>query len=77
MGRILLIIAALFVLVWLLRGVLLTRKRDQPRAPEKLPGDLVSCAQCGVHLPRAEARSAGGLHFCSEEHWRLGPRERK
>jgi hypothetical protein len=28
-----------------------------------------------VHLPRSEARSAGGNHFCSEEHWRLGPKK--
>jgi len=75
MGRILLIIVALFVLVWLLRGVLLTRKRDS--APqEKLPGDLVSCAHCGVQFPRGEARTAGGRNYCSEEHGRLGPRER-
>ncbi len=74
MGRILLIILALFALLWLLRGFLLTRKRDSTPA-EKLPGDLVSCAYCGVHLPRADARSAGGQHFCSEEHWRLGPRD--
>jgi uncharacterized protein len=75
MGRILLIVLALFVLVWLLRGVLLTRKRDGSRAQEKLTGELVTCAQCGVHLPRAEARSAGGRSYCSEEHRRLGPRE--
>ena len=75
MGRILLIILALFVLVWLLRGVLLLRKRE-PGPQEKLPADLVSCAHCGVHLPRAEARSAEGRSYCSEEHGRLGPRER-
>jgi hypothetical protein len=27
-----------------------------------------------VHLPRAEARAAGGRDYCSEEHARLGPR---
>jgi uncharacterized protein len=75
-GKLLLIIVAAFVIVWLLRGVLLTRKRD-PAPPEKLPGDLVACAHCGVHLPRGDARSAAGLHYCSEEHWRLGPREHR
>ena len=74
MGRILLIIVALFVLVWLVRGVLLTRKRAS-RPAEKLPAELVTCAHCGVHLPRAEARSANSLDYCSEEHLRLGPRE--
>ena len=33
------------------------------------------CAHCGVHLPRAEARSAGGRHYCSEEHCAAGPRD--
>jgi hypothetical protein len=28
-----------------------------------------------VHLPRAEARVAGGRNYCSEEHGRLGPRQ--
>jgi hypothetical protein len=27
-----------------------------------------------VHLPRAEARAAGGLLYCSDEHARLGKR---
>ena len=76
MGRILLLILALFVLIWLVRGLLITRKRGGPpqaKAPEQ--GELVVCAHCGVHLPRADSRSAGGRNYCSEEHWRLGPRE--
>ena len=76
MGRILLLIVALFVLVWLVRGLLITRKRaEPPQAPGLAAGDLVHCAHCGVLLPRAEARSAGGRDYCSEEHGRLGPRE--
>jgi uncharacterized protein len=46
--------------------------RDKP--VPGAPGELVACAQCGVHLPRAEARSAAGGQYCSEEHARLGPR---
>ena len=45
-------------------------------------GDLVSCAHCGVNLPKGEAYAvrgvppgAGGRHYCSEEHWRAGPRD--
>jgi uncharacterized protein len=75
MGRILLLIVALFILIWLVRGLLLTRKRREPPPPGPAQAELVTCAHCGVHLPRAESRSAGGLHYCSEEHWRLGPRE--
>ena len=76
MGRLLLLIVALFVLVWLVRGLLLTRKRaDPPPAPGRAAGDLVHCAHCCVLLPRAESRNAGGREYCSEEHGRLGPRE--
>jgi uncharacterized protein len=76
MGRILLLIVALFILIWLARGLLITRKRGAPPpASGKPAAELVHCAHCGMLLPRAEARSAGGREFCSEEHVRLGPRE--
>ena len=43
------------------------------RGERAAPGDLVRCAHCGLHLPRAEAQGAGGRLYCSEEHARLGP----
>lgn len=75
MGRILILIVALFVLIWLARGLLTTRKRDESRDTGPPPGDLVHCAHCGVLLPRAESRTNGGRDYCSDEHSRLGPRE--
>ena len=76
MGRILLLIVALFILIWLVRGLLLARKRGEPpQTPGPAQAELVTCAHCGVHLPRAESRNAGGRDYCSEEHGRLGPRE--
>ncbi len=70
MGRLILLALAVLVLVWLVRRALRSRGR---RAPPP-PGELVSCAHCGVLLPRAEARGAHGAQYCSEEHARLGPR---
>ena len=77
MTRLILIAVAVFILIWLLRRAL-----AGPRAAGKPPagageqkGELVTCAHCKVNLPRSEARSAGGRFYCSEEHWRLGPRE--
>lgn len=77
MLRLILIVVAVFVLIWLVRRAL-----AGPRAAGKPPaesgeqkGDLVNCAHCGVNLPQAEARGAGGRFYCSEEHWRLGPRD--
>ena len=73
MGRLILIGIIVVLAIWLLRRAL-----ARASAETKQPGaqdDLVSCAHCGVNLPKAEARSAGGRHYCSEEHWRAGPRE--
>ena len=76
MTKLILIAVAVFVLLWLLRRALAPPKGDvPPPAPGEAKGDLVSCAHCGVNLPKAEARSAGGRHYCSEEHWRAGPRD--
>lgn len=70
MGRLILLALAVLVLVWLVRRAL--RARGGPVPPP--PAELVRCAHCAVLLPRAEARSDGGLVYCSEEHARLGPR---
>jgi uncharacterized protein len=70
MGRLILLALAVLILVWLVRRALRERQGGAPRAT----GELVACAHCGVHLPRAEARSALGGDYCSEEHARLGPR---
>jgi uncharacterized protein len=73
MGRLIVLGLIVVLVVWLLRRALAAPAKPQdPVAPQ---GELVSCAHCGVNLPKAEARSAGGRHYCSEEHWRLGPRD--
>ena len=80
LGRIILIIVAVALVLWLLRRALAAGRPAQkdaqnPPAGDAKKDDLVACAHCGVNLPRSEARSAGGRHYCSEEHWRLGPRD--
>jgi uncharacterized protein len=75
MGRLILIVLVVLLVLWLLRRALAAGKRADPPGDGGRAPELVSCAQCGVNLPRSEARSAGGRHYCSEEHWRLGPRE--
>jgi uncharacterized protein len=76
MGRLIFIVLTVALVVWLLRRASEEPRADGPAAAGgEAKGDLVSCAHCGVNLPITEARSAGGRHYCGEEHWRLGPRD--
>ena len=74
MLRIVLLVAAVLVLVWLLRGIGRGKDEKPPetrsRTNKKLdaPDVMVACAHCGVHLPSTEAVQAQGLHFCGEPH---------
>lgn len=60
--------------VWLMRTLRKPKLPPQPdatpppAAAPALPEDMVSCAQCGVHLPRSEALPGRGGVFCSEAH---------
>lgn len=43
--------------------------RTSAPQPSHLPVPMVSCAFCGLHLPREEAFfSPSGEHYCSEAH---------
>ena len=85
MGRLIVIGIVVVLVVWLLRRALAgPRSRgggppsdgSGPRAAgSEQKGELVSCAHCAVNLPKSEAHSADGRFYCSEEHWRLGPRD--
>ena len=74
MGRLLVLILLVVIAVWLVRRAL-RRAAMPPEAPQAnaVRDELVRCAQCGLLLPRAEARAAEGAVYCSEEHARLGP----
>ena len=74
MGRLLVLILLVVLAVWLVRRALRASKPGvkPPQGGQPIQGDLVACARCGVHLPRAEARESGGRLFCGEEHARLG-----
>ena len=73
MGRLVVLVLLVVLAVWLIRRAL---RAPQAQSKPPVQGDLVACARCGVHLPRAEAREAGGKIYCGEEHARLGAGER-
>lgn len=68
--KFLLLVLAVIVLVWMLRGA---RRREDP-SPPKPPRTgsgaepMVACRQCGVHLPQHEALPGRGGVFCGEAH---------
>jgi uncharacterized protein len=75
MGRIafFLLLAAVVYVVW--RSVQ-RRGRDRGASgqeQQRVPQAMVSCATCGLHLPRQEALPLGDRYFCCEEHRRHPP----
>jgi uncharacterized protein len=42
-------------------------KQNNQDRQERLPS-LISCAKCGVHLPKQEAIERRGQYFCTAEH---------
>jgi uncharacterized protein len=70
MGRLVVLILLVVLAVWLVRRAL--RGSSPPKTLSE--GELVRCAHCGVHLPRADAREQAGALYCSAEHARLGKR---
>jgi uncharacterized protein len=75
MGRVLffVLLAAVIYLLW--RSL---RRRDSAPPPakagdERSPQAMVSCATCGLHVPRQEALMLGERFFCCEEHRRHPP----
>ncbi len=73
--KVLLVLVACYVLVWLLRRSFRSRSRPPPGSP-KAPQTMLACAQCGVHLPSDEALPGRGGVFCSEPHRAAFERER-
>ena len=87
MTRLIIIVVVVVAVIWLVRRAIAGPRGAKPGAtppPDagEQKGELVACAQCGVNLPKSEAYAAGGVlpsaggrFYCSEEHWRLGPRD--
>ena len=82
--KIILFVAAVVVLLWLLRGAVGRRggsaDTDRPApgaAPTAAPPQaIIACTQCGVHLPRDEALPGRGGVFCGEAHRAAFEKER-
>lgn len=70
-----LFVLALLVLLWLIKRTLAPRRPPPPRRPDAASGagdgaplPMVTCAHCGLHLPRHESLPGRGGVFCGEAH---------
>lgn len=65
-----LLILAVVVLLWLVRGAVRRRVSPPPQKPAEAatPQPMLTCAHCGLHLPRDEALPGRGGVFCSDAH---------
>jgi len=80
--KLLVVLLALLLLVWLLFGSSRRRtrdaRRDSPSKPAPGPAakieDMVVCAHCGVHLPASLALHVQGRSYCNAAHLDAGPR---
>lgn len=68
--KFLLFLIAVFVLFWLLRRSWRSVQRPPPSRPAApdAPQPMLTCAQCGLHLPRDEALPGRGGVFCGAAH---------
>ena len=67
MARILLLLFIAFLIYLIFRGFFRaqTRKKGEPpMARSAKCEDMVTCARCGVNLPRSEARDEAGRLVC-------------
>ncbi|MEW5904919.1 MAG: PP0621 family protein [Pseudomonadota bacterium] len=73
MARLIFLVVAIALVYWLLRRF--RQARDDGRDPAQAE-DMVSCARCGLNLPRSEAlQDARGRHYCCEAHRRESARD--
>ena len=78
MRYIIVTLALALVIFWLVRGArgrssdeaLPKRGPEAGRQPPLQVQDMVSCAHCGLHLPKAESVASKRAVYCSLEHQR-------
>ena len=59
----------LAIIVWFgLRIYQTLQVKKQGKTPARKAQDMVSCDNCGIHIPANEALKNGDKFFCSREH---------
>ncbi len=68
---VLLVVLVVAIGIWRSNRAAPKERGSTPARPPALPQDMVACAHCGVHVPRADALAHGDRIYCSAEHQRL------
>jgi len=63
LGKILLLVLAIWLLLTILKGY---RRNVDSGQPAAKVDDMVQCEQCGVHVPADEGVQKNGKHYCSD-----------
>jgi uncharacterized protein len=65
----LLILLLVLVVIWAVKRGRAPKPPQTPKTPESsAPSEMVTCAQCGIHLPQDEAVSGQKGLYCSTDH---------
>jgi uncharacterized protein len=56
------------VVIWAVKRARMRPPAESAKPETPAPAEMVSCAHCGIHLPRAEAVSGQNGLYCSTEH---------
>jgi uncharacterized protein len=65
----LLILLLVLVVIWAIKRGRAPKSPPTPSKPEaSTPFEMVTCAQCGLHLPQDEAVSGQKGLYCSTDH---------
>lgn len=65
MARLIFLVVAIALVYWLLRRF---RQTPSEKRGSSQNEDMVSCAHCGLNLPKSEAISSGNDYYCCEAH---------
>ena len=68
MARFILLLLVGVAVYFLLRGIMRVSRKDDPPPPATTTQgeDMVTCARCGVNLPRSEAVENDGALVCRD-----------
>ena len=64
MSKVLLLLIIVFLVYLLFRGFMRSQVKEPPKSQPLKAEDMVTCARCGVNMPRSEAREEGGKMVC-------------